>query len=59
MIFSILSSLIIIEPLIIFRSFFTKIFSAEQIIIQNAQLRIMCILFLNHYAVFMKSLLVY
>ena len=45
MIFSILSSLIIIEPLIIFRSFFTKIFSAEQIVIQNAQLRIMCILF--------------
>lgn len=45
MIFSILSSLIIIEPIIIFQSFFTKIFSAEQIVIQNAQLRIMCILF--------------
>ena len=45
MVFSVLSSLIIIEPLIIFRSFFTEFFSAEQTVIQNAQLRIMCILF--------------
>lgn len=45
MIFSVLSSLVIIEPLIIFRKFFTGFFSAEQTVIQNAHLRIMCILF--------------
>ena len=45
MIFSVLSSLVIIEPLIIFRKFFTGLFSAEQTVIQNAHLRIMCILF--------------
>lgn len=45
MIFSALSSLIIIEPLVIFRGFFTGFFSAEQTVIQEAFLRIMCILF--------------
>ena len=45
MIFSVLSSLAIIEPLIIFRKFFTGLFSAEQTVIQNAHLRIRCILF--------------
>ncbi len=45
MIFSILSSLIIIEPLVIFRSFFAGFFSSEQTVIQYACLRIMCILF--------------
>lgn len=45
MIFSVLSSLVIIEPLIIFRKFFTGFFFAEQTVIQNAHLRIMCILF--------------
>ena len=45
MIFSIVSSLILIEPLIIFRSFFAKIFSADQMVIQYACLRTMCILF--------------
>ena len=45
MIFSVLSSLVIIEPLVIFRKFFTGFFSAEQTVIQNAYLRIMCILF--------------
>ena len=45
MIFSVLSSLILIEPFVIFRNFFAGIFSADQIVIQNACLRIMCILF--------------
>lgn len=45
MIFSIVSSLILIEPLVIFRSFFAKIFSADQMVIQYACLRTMCILF--------------
>lgn len=44
-IFSILSSLLIIEPLIIFRAFFAGIFSTNQTVIQHACLRIMCILF--------------
>ncbi len=44
-IFSVLSSLIIIEPLIIFRVFFAGIFSTEKAVIQHACLRIMCILF--------------
>ncbi len=45
MIFSVLSSLIIIEPLIIFRGFFAGFFSTEQAVIQNTLLRMMCILF--------------
>ena len=45
MIFSVLSSLILIEPFVIFRNFFAGIFSADQIVIQNACLRILCILF--------------
>lgn len=45
MIFSVLSSLVLIEPFVIFRNFFTGIFSADQIVIQNACLRILCILF--------------
>ena len=45
MIFSVLSSLVLIEPLVIFRNFFAGIFSADQIVIQNACLRILCILF--------------
>lgn len=44
MAFSVLSSLIIIEPLILFREFFSGIFSTDQIVIQQACLRIMCIL---------------
>lgn len=45
MAFSVLSSLIIIEPLILFREFFAGIFSTDRIVIQQACLRIMCILF--------------
>ena len=45
LIFSVLSSLILIEPLVIFRSFFVGIFSADQTVIQHACLRTMCILF--------------
>ena len=45
MIFSVLSSLIIIEPLIIFQDSFVGFFSSEASVIQNAKLRIMCILF--------------
>ncbi len=45
MIFSILSSLIMIEPLILFRNFFAGFFSSEQPVIQHACLRMMCILF--------------
>lgn len=45
MAFSVLSSLIIIEPLVIFREFFAGIFSAEYTVIQHACIRIMCILF--------------
>lgn len=45
MMFSILSSLLLIEPLILFRSFFAGIFSADQAVIRYACLRMMCILF--------------
>ena len=45
LLFSFLSSLIIIEPLILFRSFFTGFFSTDQAVLQFASLRIMCILF--------------
>ena len=45
MIFSVLSNLVLIEPFVIFRNFFAGIFSADQIVIQNACLRILCILF--------------
>lgn len=43
--FSILSSLIIIEPLVIFREFFSGFFSTDRTVIQQACIRIMCILF--------------
>ncbi len=43
--FSILISLIIIEPIVIFRDSFSGIFSTEQAVIQNAGIRILCILF--------------
>lgn len=45
LVFSIVSSLILIEPLVIFRNFFVGFFSADQTVIQNACLRILCILF--------------
>lgn len=45
MLFSVLSSLFLIEPLILFRTFFAGIFSADQTVIQHACLRMMCILF--------------
>ena len=45
MIFSVISSLVLIEPLVVFRDFFSGIFSADQTVIQNASLRILCILF--------------
>lgn len=45
LVFSIVSSLILIEPLVIFRNFFAGFFSANQTVIQNACLRILCILF--------------
>ena len=45
LVFSIVSSLILIEPLVIFRNFFSGFFSADQTVIQNACLRILCILF--------------
>lgn len=45
MAFSVLSSLIIIEPLIIFRKLFAGFFSTNHTVIQHACLRIMCILF--------------
>ena len=44
-IFSILISLFIIEPIIIFRNFFSGLFSMNQYVIKNACLRIICILF--------------
>ena len=45
MIFSIISSMLLIEPLVIFRNFFAGFFSTEHHVIQQACLRIMCILF--------------
>ena len=45
MLFSILCSLILIEPLILFRGFITSFFSSEQVVVQHACLRMMCILF--------------
>ena len=48
LVFSIVSSLILIEPLVIFRNFFAGVFSADQTVIQNACLRILCILFLYY-----------
>ena len=45
LVFSIVSSLILIEPLVIFWNFFAGFFSADQTVIQNACLRILCILF--------------
>lgn len=44
MLFSIVSSLLMIEPLVIFRTFFSGIFSANHTVVQYACLRIMCIL---------------
>lgn len=43
--FSLLGSLILIEPLVLFRNFFAGFFSGETIVIQQASLRILCILF--------------
>lgn len=45
LVFSTLFSLVIIEPIVIFRSEFSGLFSTEQSVIQNACIRIMCILF--------------
>lgn len=45
LVFSIISSMLLIEPLLIFRNFFAGFFSTEQVVIQQACLRIMCILF--------------
>ncbi len=45
MIFSVISSLLLIEPLVIFRGFFAGIFSKDQTVVQHACLRILCILF--------------
>lgn len=42
---STLFSLVIIEPIILFRTGFSGLFSTEQEVIQNACIRIMCILF--------------
>lgn len=44
-VFSVLTSLIIIEPIVIFRDSFSGLFSTEQAVIQNAGIRILCILF--------------
>lgn len=43
--FSTLFSLLIIEPIVLFRSGFSGLFSAEAPVIENACLRILCILF--------------
>ena len=43
--FSTLCSLIIIEPIIIFRNGFSGLFTTQQAVIENACIRIMCILF--------------
>lgn len=43
--FSTLCSLIMIEPIILFRKFFSGLFSAEELVIESAGVRIMCILF--------------
>ena len=43
--FSLLSSLCMIEPLILFRNFFAGLFSGESVVIRQACLRMMCILF--------------
>ncbi len=45
LILSIVSSMLLIEPLVIFRKFFAGFFSTEQMVIQQACLRVMCILF--------------
>ena len=42
---SIVSSMILIEPLVIFRNFFAGFFSTNKVVIKQACLRIMCILF--------------
>ena len=43
--FSVLCSLIMIEPVIIFRNGFSGLFSADKAVIESAGIRIMCILF--------------
>lgn len=45
LIFSVLSMLFMIEPLILFRNFFSGLFSGKSIVIRHACLRMMCILF--------------
>ncbi len=47
MVFSVISSMVIIGPLVIFRTFFAGFFSADPKVIQLACLRIMCILLLE------------
>ncbi len=44
LIFSILTSIVMIAPIIIFRDFFCGLFTTEQLVMENAILRIMCIL---------------
>lgn len=51
-IFSTIASLLIIEPIVIFRDNLSGLFSTQQTVIENACIRI----FLNRYAVFMRYL---
>ena len=48
-----------LQPLIIFRSFFTKFFLLNKLLYKMLNFVLCVFFFLNHYAVFMKSLLVY
>ncbi len=43
--YSILFSMLMIEPIVVFRSGLSGLFSTEQAVIQNAGIRVMCILF--------------
>ena len=45
LVFSTICSLFMIVPILIFRDFFSGLFSADQIVIENACIRILCILF--------------
>ncbi len=44
LIFSTLTSIVMIAPIIIFRGFFCGLFTTEQLVMENAVVRIMCIL---------------
>ncbi|WP_455719071.1 MATE family efflux transporter [Agathobacter sp.] len=44
LIFSTLTSIVMIAPIIIFRDFFCGLFTTEQLVMENAVVRIMCIL---------------